>query len=265
MTTWWPISIFWVAMSIPAAGAAQPITVDTISAMQPWPPHELFTFPRFSISGHTQVADRIYRDACIELLEVDPDTAKGSIFQVAWGDPTLGLSQRLNSLTWSFDQPLPQLLSIAFSGEGCGAYCEGFTVHYVYDLREGSRLQFDTLFTDVGHTAVDDTIRKQWVALVETHMRLITDPLQGNSLSAENSEGWNGALEMYRQCLLERAGQRPYVADFEPRDHGLRVYIARCSAHVDRDQDDLGEVFVDLPYEWLRPYLRPELASLFRE
>ena len=69
---------------------------------------------------------------------------------------------------------------------------------------------------------------------------------------------------MYRQCFLERSEQRAYVADFEPLGQGLRVTIARCSAHYNRALDDLGEVSIYLPYAWLGPYLRPEVAALFR-
>ena len=244
---------------------AQSVTVDTISAMQPWSPHEEFTFPHFSTLEEPQLAERINRAICIDFLEIDPDTAKGSIFQLAWGDPGRGLSQRLYSLTWSSAQPLPEVLSISFSGEGCGAYCEGFTIHYSYDLRDGHSLSFDSLFNRNGRKIVDDTLRKNWQTAVAGRIQLIHDSLDVPDLSTDNGTRWKDALDMYRECLLERADQRPYVADFEPRGQELRVYIARCSAHVDQDVDDIGEVFVDLPYEWLGPYLRPAVASLFRK
>ena len=34
----------------------------------------------------------------------------------------------------------PRLLSLDFSGEGCGAYCEEFTQTHVFDLRDGREL-----------------------------------------------------------------------------------------------------------------------------
>lgn len=255
----------WAMSLLVVQGVAQSVTVDTISAMQPWSPYEEFSFPHFISSDQPQLAARIDRDLCIELLEVDPDTAKGSIFQLAWGDPAHEMPQRLNSLTWSSNEPLPEVLSVMFAGEGCGAYCEGFTVHHNYDLRDGQRLRFDSLFTKNGALAVDDTLSRIWRTKVEAEMRSLRDSLDGKGLSAESKESWDAVLDMYRQCLPERMDQRPYVADFEPLDRILRVYIARCSAHVDRDADVLGEVSVDLPYKWLAPYLRPEVAPLFRE
>ena len=255
----------WTMTLVVAHATAQSVVVDTITAMQPWAPYAEFTFPHVTAPGRTELAQRINRDACIGLLEIDPDTAKGSIFQLAWGEPARGLSQRLNSLTWNSGQPLPELLTLSFSGEGCGAYCEGFTVHYNYDLRDGQRLKFDSLFTVKGRTAVDDTLRKHWQAVVKRQIRSIQDSLDVAGVSADNRARWEDALNMYRQCLLERTDQRPYVADLEPRGQELRVYIARCSAHSDQDMDDLGEVNIDLSYEWLGPYLRPEFASLFRK
>lgn len=246
------------------SAAAQPVVVDTIRAMQPWPPQERFTFPHFAIPERPQRAERINRDLCADFLGVDPDTATGSIFQTVWGDAANELPQRLNSLSWTAGQPLPDLLSIMLSGEGCGAYCEEFTVHYVYDLRDGSRLRYDSLFTTEGLKAVDDTLGGHWRAAVEAQLRLIQDSLRAPGLTAEEKEGWMEAQELYRQCIGERTGLRPYVADMEPLAGGLRVWMARCGAHANRELDELEEVSVDLPYTWLAPRLRPGMAALFK-
>ena len=210
------------------------------------------------------MAARIERDLCIDFLEVDPDTVKSSIFQMVWGDPEHQEPQRINSLTWSTSEPLSEVLSVMFSGEGCGAYCEEFTIHYNYDLRGGHRLSFDSLFTKNGALAIDDTLRRVWRTDVEAQIQLIQDSSEVTGLSGDNRERWQEESGMYRQCFLERSEQRAYVADFEPLGQGLRVTIARCSAHYNRALDDLGEVSIHLPYAWLVPYLRSEVAGLFR-
>ncbi len=259
----------WVSVTMLLAvcqATAQPVVVDTLSAMQPWSPYEEFTFPHFIIPGKPQLAERIERDLCIDFLEVDPDTAKGSIFQQVWGDRASAAPQRLSSLSWTSEQPLPEVLSVSFTAEGCGAYCEGFTIHYNYDLRDGHRLQFDSLFTATGRIAVDDSLRSNWQGAVEAHISLLLhDSLPGADGSNEYREWREDALSMYRQCLLERADYRPYVSDVEPLGQALRVHIARCSAHANRNLDELDAVEVDLPYKWLRRYLRPGLAALFTE
>ncbi|MFZ1617633.1 MAG: hypothetical protein WAT41_09825 [Flavobacteriales bacterium] len=231
---------------VTAQAAAQSVAVDTISAMQPWSPYKQFTFPHVTILGQPKLAARINRDLCIDLLEVDPDTAHGSIFQLAWGESSQVIPQRLNSLTWSTNMPLPQVLTVMFTGESCGAYCEGFTIHYNYDLRDGHRLRFDTLFTEDGAHAVDDMLRKIWRAQVEARIELVQDSSEVTGLSADNRERWQEESDMYRECLLERKEQRPYVQDFEPLTKELRVHIARCSAHYNRALDDLNEVSTDV-------------------
>ena len=244
--------------------AAQPVVVDTLSAMQPWSPYEEFSFPHFSMPGKPKLAEGIERDLCVDFLGVDPDTAKGSIFQQVWGDPTSAAPQRLSSLSWTSEQPLPEVLSVSFTAEGCGAYCEGFTTHYNYDLRDGHRLQFDSLFTETGRIAVDDSLRRKWKAAVEAQILvLLNDSVTDTDASKESREWREDALSMYRQCLLERADYPPYVSDFEPLEQALRVRIARCSAHANRNLDDLDAVQMDLPYKWLRSFLRPELVALF--
>ncbi|MBK9421438.1 MAG: hypothetical protein IPN44_10370 [Flavobacteriales bacterium] len=248
---------------VTAQAAAQSVAVDTISAMQPWSPYKQFTFPHVIVHGQPGLSARIDRDLCVDFLDVDPDTAKGSIFQMVWGDPEGQVPQRLNSLTWSYNEPLPEVLSVLFSGEGCGAYCEEFTIHYNYDLRDGHRLSFDSLFTKNGAIAVDDTLRRSWRRDVEARIELVQDSSEVTGLSADNRERWQEESDMYRECLLERKEQRPYVQDFEPLTKELRVHIARCSAHYNRALDDLNEVSTDVPYEWLAPFFRPGYAALF--
>ena len=145
-----PLSAFCMASCMAVTGSAQSLVVDTISARQPWSPFELYTFPHLGMAGHRDVAERINRDLAIDLLEVDPDTLEGILFQNVWGDPAQGPMPRLSSVTWSYARPLAHVLCFAFSAEACGAYCEGSTVHRTYDLHNGQRLEFDSLFTAVG-------------------------------------------------------------------------------------------------------------------
>jgi hypothetical protein len=256
---------FLLAMVLRAAPAtAQTVTLDTIPSVQPWPPHERFTFPRIGIPEQPRLAERIDRDLCVDFLGVDPDTATGSIFQGVWGDTVQAIPQSLYSFSWACGQPLPEVLSIHLTGEWCAAYCEDFAVHYAYDLRNGQRLRFDSLFTPEGRKAVDDTLRTQWQAAVAGQLRQIQDSLRVPGLSAEVRVAWQEASEMYRQCVSERSGMRPYVADFEARGDGLRVWSARCSAHVNRHIDELGQVAIDLSYDRLRPSFIPEVCSLLK-
>lgn len=249
-----------------APATAQPVVVDTIRAVQPWPPHGQYMFPHLNIPGKPQLAARIHRDLCMDFLGVDPDTARGSIFQKAWGGPGDDAPPpRLSSLSWTFTHPLPEVISIMLAGEECGANCGGFTVHYTYDLREGQRLRYGSLFTAEALAAVDDTLRKHWQAAVGAQLRLIQDSLTASGPSGGDWERWQEEAALYRQCLGERAGLRPYVADMEPLKGALRVWIAGCGATVNKELDVLGSVSVTLPFAWLVSRMKPGMAVLFRE
>lgn len=251
-------------MCIAKAGSSQSVVVDTISAKQPWPPNDLYTFPLLSIAGHRDVAERINRDLARDLLEVDPDTLNGSIFHNIWGDAATSALPRSSSLVWSYSHPFPDLLTFAFSGEACAAFCEGFAIHRVYDMNDGHRLEYDALFTVDGLAVVDDTVGKSWRRIVSAQVEVLEDSIKADGLSPEVNEWLGSALAKYRACLGERPMERPYVADLELLESQLRLHIARCSVHADRNADDLDQVTIELSYDWLAPYLSPEVSKLIK-
>lgn len=241
---------------------AQSVHVDTIAMMQPLFQHELYTFPRIIIPDAPQVAKRIQRDLSTDLLEVDPDTAEGHWFDQVWGD-TSGWMPRLNSIDWNVTQPQPQLLSVEFSAEGCGAYCEGFTMHYVYDLRSGQRLTVDTLFDAVALSAINDTLSRAWHRLVSTHLASIRDSLAAPPRDSLMRDYFKEAEELYAECLEEHTDAFPYITDLAVEWSALSFYISRCSAHWNQNADELDPVHFELPFTWLMPRMRPEYRALF--
>jgi hypothetical protein len=80
----------------------------------------------------------------------------------------------------------------------------------------------------------------------------------------EDQEWFRESVELYRNCRDERPRHAPYVEDIVPLPQIMRFHIARCSAHVNRNVDDLYTVEVQLPFSWLATHFRPELRSLFR-
>jgi hypothetical protein len=245
------------------AGTAQTVLIDTIVATQPWWPRTVYTFPYLRMPDRPEVAARINKDLCIDFLEVDPDTADGRIFEMVWGDTARGGMPRLLSLAWSCEHVLTDIASIELSGEGCGAYCEEFTVHYVYDLRTGVRAEYDSLFTGRGLVVVNDTLGKRWRRLVNAEIALLDSSSKAASVSSEELDRITEMLELYSNCLGERSESDPYVYDIDPLEKALRVYISPCAPHVVRALDDLGSITFDLPYTWLVLYLRPEMRAVF--
>ena len=245
------------------SGLAQEVRIDTVKAQQPWYQKELYTFPKVVMPKKPTVAAAINKDLCIDLLEVDPDTtAPGQLFNQVWGDTVSGWMPRLNSVSWYTERPFKNVLVVEFEAEGCGAYCEWSTTYRIYDLRSGHRLELDSLLTPEGMAVVLDTIDARWRRIVSEEIRTWEDAVRWDA--TEHQELYREGLAMYRDCLDERPKARPYVGDIKPWSDALRCWVARCSAHVNRELDELDAVEVDLSYRWLSPYLRPEIRALFK-
>lgn len=255
---------FLAMMLAPVLGAlrAQTVHVDTIAMVQPFLQQERYTFPRITMPGALQVAQRIQRDLSTDLLEVDPDTAEGQWFDMVWGDTSGGMP-RLNSIDWSVTLPRPRILSVEFSAEGCGAYCEGFTVHRVYDLRSGQRLAVDTLFDAVALSEINDTLARAWHELVSDHLASIRDSLAAPPRDSLMRDFYKEAEELYAQCLEEHEEALPYITDLVVEGSALSFYISRCSAHWNQNADELDPVHFELSLTWLLPRMRPEYRALF--
>jgi hypothetical protein len=242
---------------------AQPeLKVDTIRDVQPHAPHGVYSIPRVR-TLQPAIGGRIHQHLCVDLLGVDPDTAAASeLFSLAWGD-TEGGMPRLYIYGWTLERPFKEVIDIKIDAEGCGAYCEGFTKHYVYDLRNGNYIGYDSLFMPAGLAEVNDSLNKIWKQIVQDHVTVLNDSLVRTS-SPEERERFRQTIDLYTACVDERLGAAPYVADIMPLSSGMRFFIARCGPHVIRELDELDVVEIDLPYVWLDQWFKPELGSLFR-
>jgi hypothetical protein len=237
--------------------------VDTIRAVQPWPPHEVYSFPRIVMPDRQPVADRINRHLCTDFLEVDPDTAGNGIFTAVWGDTVGWTTPRLSYLEWQVRRPLPDLLEVELGGEGCGAYCEGFTMRYQYDLREGRSLTHDELFTTPGLAALNDTLHRSWSKLLTGHIAHLVDSLADAEIEPGHVEFLQARMDLYRTCLEERPEGDPYVVDMVIEGDGIRFFLARCAPHAFLNLDELDPVSFALPWSWCVPRMRPEVRPLF--
>ncbi len=245
-----------------AAGAQPVLQVDTIRAVQPWEPHAEYTFPHLVLPERPAIAARIQRDLCIDLLEVDPDTAQGRYFDRVWGDTVGWTTPRLSYLEWTVRRPMPEVVEVELSAEGCGAYCEGFTTHDQYDLRSGRRLDYDSLFTPAGVSALNDTLLVLWKELLNAHIAQVVDSLADSEIDPEYVEFLKAELEMYRECLDGRADD-PYVEDLQVGPDGIRFFISRCAPHAWLNLDELDPVSFVLPFAWCGRWMRDDLRSLF--
>ncbi len=242
---------------------AQGLRLDTLRDVQPGGRHEVFTFPHLAWPERPEIASRINRDLCVEFLEVDPDTAHNGLFTQVWGDPLSESMPRVNALTWSCVRPRLEVVSIELMGEFCSAYCAEFDIHYTYDLRSGLRLQYDSLFTDIGLRLVTDSLDQRWRRKLQDEVLKMEEQLTVAGPLSDTAGMIRGAIQLYTDCLAER--RTLYVEDLELGADMMIVRVARCGHHADRALDELGAVGSGLDYSWLLSYFKPGLAHLFKK
>ncbi len=124
--------------------------MDSLVAVRPLGRPERYTWPVILMPGRYAIARRINEDLFMwGEGYVDADTAGAHFFDGVWGDST-GRMIQMWPPEWHWTRPVENLLVMEVTAEWCGAYCEGSTEHYHYDLRDGSRVRFDSLFTAEG-------------------------------------------------------------------------------------------------------------------
>jgi hypothetical protein len=248
------------------------VHVDTIRAVQPWEPREEYTFPELVSAERSLQASHINRDLALRLLDVDRDSmAGGHLFDKVWGDTIIGWLPRLNYLSWEVRRPLPEVVEVEFSAEACGVYCEGFTDHLLYDLRDGSYIGYDSLFTPTGRATLEDTLKTLWFQRVSAHLVQLVlesaalDPVATDTVTMdEEQQVRKSRIELYQRCLDEHAVSGPYVSGCSVGPGVLRFHIARCANHEEQALDDLDPMTFALPWRTVEPLMRAERRVLFR-
>jgi len=160
----------------------------------------------------------------------------------------------------------PRLLSLGFSGEGCGAYCEEYASTRVFDLRDGRALSLGDLLTVDGFIAVgrrvDAERRRAYQAQVREWRAAVKAAPKGRK--KDDADDAADRLALNEECL-QQVDSQPTTPQwlvsevFAFDGHGgLLLTRARCSNHATRALDDVDEVKVAIAAAdlkgWLTPY-----------
>ena len=175
-----------------------------------------------------------------------------------------------------------RILSIEFTGEGCGAYCEGFTTHYNFDLQTGRQLSLDDLVTARGQQAIARKLAEAKRDAYRTMIDKLNAELKQERASKVKTERDMGdetqeRIDFNKDCLdransalaeLGKTKDAPlaYYADFALGADKFILQLGRCSNHAMRAIDDVGELSFELTYAELRPHLTSYgLGLLFKD
>ncbi len=250
-----PVAVHPRVFVMPAmpAGSEAPMTLPEDGAL---------TMP-FVSGGAPGVAWRINDRVWREVLDGTPaPTQPGDTFtpppdQLPLG--TVSLAYRAEFIPAA----KPRWLSLDFSGEACGAYCEEFTHTRVFDLRDGRQLSLGDLLTVKGFTDVGRRVDAQRHRAYRQQVRLL-QVAQKHAKGQQGSESDDADRLALNKACLKRVTAEPstpegllsYSFKFNSRKE-LVLSVGRCSNHASRALDDVGEITVAIPAVALRSSLTP--------
>lgn len=147
-----------------------------------------------------------------------------------------------------------RLLLLEISAEGCGAYCEAYTVQWGFDARSGRPLETATLFTEAGERA----LKKHYAGTRAARARA----LLAHAKRERNTEP--DALALYQRCANEWS-PNPHLSLPTPEldaQGQWRLPGSSCSFHATRPFDLLDGIHVPLTPVLLNAHLSPYGKSL---
>ena len=225
----------------------------------------------FATGGAPGVAARINETVWREMLDgAAAPTTPGK----TWTPPPDKLPQGTNSLAFTvrfLPAANPRLLSLGFSGEGCGAYCEEYTSTELFDLRDGRKVTLGDLLTIEGFAAVARRVDAERRRAYQAQVRALRAALKATPKGSNEDDDDDVRLRFNEDCLKQVDGE-PTTPDYLVSDvfaldgrGGLQLTRGRCSNHAMRGLDDVDEVKTAIPAADLRPWLTPYGLALVRQ
>ncbi|PZO10719.1 MAG: hypothetical protein DCF26_22470, partial [Burkholderiales bacterium] len=158
----------------------------------------------------------------------------------------------------------PRLLSLDFSGEGCGAYCEDFSNTRLFDLRDGRQISLGDLLTVEGFAAVGRRVDAQRRSAYRQQVRQLKAALRSAPRDQRGNESDDAdRLALNQECLKQVAAAPStpeWLLSYSFKlnsNKGLVLSIGRCSNHASRALDDVGEITVTIPATSLKGSVTP--------
>ncbi|HVK98208.1 MAG TPA: hypothetical protein VM553_00275, partial [Dongiaceae bacterium] len=194
-----------------------------------------------------------------------PVPADGHFTLPANEDGTAGMFSQSFTVTRNDDR----ILSIAFEGEGCGAYCENYSTYYSFEVKTGNVLKPDTIFTADGMSRLEQQLGRAKHAEHRKLLATLRQDLNAAYQKREQPDALNDLQERISlniECVGEgrHTDRTPRVTEtgqgfgydkFEFGEKTFRLTRERCSNHAMRALDDIGNYTLELPYAALSPYL----------
>ena len=232
--------MFLLALLLPVLSYSQ-VLVKEIKENHPVEKDEIYIFPSVKAKSKS-VTTSINNTLVSDFLDIERNKIKKSIFENIWPNEE-NSNGRLSDISYEVLQNSKRIFSISISAEGCGAYCEPFTRYYNFDLQTGKLFKPEVLFTPSGQKLLLAAINKQKKELLQQKIRSAKELLskKGSAIDKDDQEYYQEMIEVYSNCLDTQLYTSLEYIQFSLQEKTLVVFTGRCSAHVNRNVDELGD------------------------
>lgn len=223
-----------------------------------------YSFPLITVPNNKKISDKINNDLVSDFLEADRNKIKKSIFENVWSSEDRPAIR--SDISFEIISNDRNMLNISIFAQGCGAYCEGFTTYYTYDLKNGARVKLDSLFNDEGIKLLIDSMNKKKKEILQLKLEEIKDALRNPAVQKDSidNESYKEMESLYNDCL-DNEIQRLEYQQFYITTSYLYIISDRCSAHYNMAIDDLWDFKFTFRLESLKTYFTNYAARLLKK
>ena len=214
---------------------SQDFSVRKLVESNPHFPEDEYTFPILEGPDRT-VTKKINSFLVDDQLSIKLGQERTSIFENVWQKPDVPVS-RINYLTFKVNLLNKKLYTVTISGEFCSAYCEGYDMSYTFELATGDLLTLDTLFSKNGQEKLLNELTEYKSRLIEQKINELKQITQSDTLDSGDQEHYQNMLDLYQNCNSDYADLKHFR--YIPSQDSLEIIYGRCSAHYNRNVDEL--------------------------
>lgn len=186
-----------------------------------------------------------------------------SDFASATLSPFKGDASERDSYFYGFDAVEKQnYIVVTIDGEGCGAYCEGYTQQYVFDIYTGQPITLVDFFSAAALTSLEQKIKEINKKRIEPFIKEKPKDSWGEGVKLQYS--------MYKYCYESRFVEDTYhifnkldqERKFKIENGNIVITFGRCSNHQSRGVDEIGQFINKFSFKELEAYLTDD-AKLY--
>lgn len=217
------------------------------------PRNDLYIFPKFS-SENSNIDSIINNTLANDLLDNNYQDFQYSIFENIWGQGD-SVPVTMFDIDYQINQSSRRLLSMEISAEGCGAYCEYFTMNYNFDVATGANIQLAELIEDSLELELLQLIKNDRINQIDSVLKEIRHVDVSKIKDPDELEYETMRKDLFETCIQEDYWEDLKDISFTIIDERLVVKLGRCSAHYNRNVDEIGDFKIRFSFDKLERFL----------